>query len=440
MSHPSDPADRRTRLLFLNRSYFPDMEATGQLLTELCEDLADRFDVAVICGQPNFAEAGTAYRRWGTETVRGVDVHRVWHSRFSKGLLPARLFNLLSYLLGAAMRSLAVRPPDVVVVETDPPLLCMLGAMLRQRFRCKLVVYLQDIYPDVGVALGKLPDNALTRLLRKWFFDVYRSAERVVVLGEDMGQVLLSAGVARWRIATIPNWADTARIQPCEHAVNAFRRRHGLDGKFVVMYSGNLGLCQGLDDMVGAAARLRPREDIQLLVIGDGVSRRRLEREAAVRQLSNVRFLDYQPRCELSCSLSAADLHLLPLDPRVARCVMPSKLYGILSAGRPMIGVVPPDCELARIIATEDVGFLVRPGDAAALADRIAWCADNPEQLAPMRRLARRLAVEHFDRRTMTGRFARLLEEVSGVAASKRSAGRVRVAQVAERGEDERGG
>src|SRR5262249_39539950 len=169
--------------------------------------------------------------------------------------------------------------PDAIVVETDPFLLPILGRALAWRHRSRLVVYLQDIYPDVAIALGKVREGAFTRFLRRWLFAIYRGAGRVVVLGEDMRDVLTRSGVPTDRISVMPNWADTTRVYPIREN-NAFRRRENLDGKFVVMYSGNMGLCQSLDDVLDAAARLRARTEILFLMVGDGASRSRLHKFA----------------------------------------------------------------------------------------------------------------------------------------------------------------
>lgn len=406
-------SSNRPRVVFLNRSYWPDAEATGQLLTELCEDLAEEYEVCVAAGQPNQNPEGFSFRRWGRQVQRGVNIDRVWHTRFSKASLTGRAINLLTYWMMAACVTMRMDRPAAIVVQTDPPILCLLGALLRRRHRCRLIVYLQDIYPDLAVALGKLSDSWLTRCLRNLMFGVYRQADRVVVLSADMQDVLLAAGVSPRRIVTVPNWTDTRCIVP-QKSENAFRAQHSPAGQFLVMYSGNLGLSQQLDEVLQAAHLLRRRADIQFLLVGDGVSKARLRQLAQDLQLSNVRFLDYQPKSGLSASLSAADLHLVPLDPRIKNYLMPSKLYGILASQTPLIAVAPRDCELARFVESEGVGFVVSPGDSAALAERIESCADHREPLLAMGRAARRVAVDHFDRKLCTARFGNLLGETLG--------------------------
>jgi colanic acid biosynthesis glycosyl transferase WcaI len=404
-------------VLFLNRSYWPDAEATGQLLTELCEDLAPAFAITVIAGQPNDNPNGVTYRHGGTEIHNGVRIRRVWHTRFPKRFLPGRLVNYLSFLVGACWAALWIKRPDVVVVETDPPLLALVGRYLQRVRGAKLVCYLQDIHPDIGIALGRLRDRWPLRLLRRLLFRVYRGADRVIVLSRDMRDHIARSGVDPKRIACIPNWIDTALVRPVKQD-NPFRQQNGVNGQFLVMYSGNLGLCQRLEDVIAAAAHLRHRSDILFLFVGGGSLKPQLERQAAGLKLPNVRFLPYQPKSELAQSLSAADVHLVPLDERVASCLMPSKLYGVLASATPLIAVAPDHCELAELTLEHGVGVLAPPGEPEALAEVIEKLADNAWDLAEMGSRARALADSHFDRQRVTAQFRALLQNVSSPSGS----------------------
>jgi glycosyltransferase involved in cell wall biosynthesis len=303
-----------------------------------------------------------------------------------------------------------------VVAETDPPLLCFVGAILKWWRRAKLVCYVQDLYPDLAVALGKIPPGWPARWLRKAMIRVYRNADRVIVPGHDMRRVLVAAGVPADAVICIPNWIDTRHVVPVKQG-NAFREAHGLDSQFIVMYSGNLGWCQPLDDVVRAANRLRDRGDILFTIVGDGVSKRRLQQTVARMGLANIRFFPYQAESGLGESLSAADLHLVPVDPRVASYLMPSKLYGVLASESAVMAIAPEDCETARVVRDGGVGFVVAPGRPDALAEAIRRAAENRAELRAMGRCARRLAQSEYDRRTMTRRFGELLGELASPGA-----------------------
>ncbi len=404
---------RKPRVLFINRSYWPDAEATGQLLTELCEDLADEFDVTVLAGQPNQNPDGQPFQASGLDRRNGVSIRRVAHTRFSKRSFAGKAANLLSYWFMAAFAALRLPRPDMVIVETDPPILCVLGAFLRHWYGCRLVVYLQDIYPDVAVAVGKLPRGPLTAALRRLFFGIYRRADRVIVLSEEMRSLLITSGVGAARIACIPNWTDTQLVKPVREE-NRFRAEHQQPGKFVVMYSGNVGLCQRLEDVIAAAAILRDRSEIQFLIVGEGALKSQLQRTVRDERLANVTFLSYQPKSRLGESLSAADLHIVPVDPRVTRYLMPSKLYGVLASETPLVAVAPAESDLAKIARDNRCGLVVPPGEPQALADAITWCVANRHESTEMGRRGRELAVAQYDRRLVTQRIANLLDALVG--------------------------
>lgn len=394
----------RTRVLFLNRSYWPDVEASGQLLTELCEDLTGQFDVHVIAGQPNQNPDGTSFRRRGVEVRHGVTVHRVWHTQFRKTWLVGRALNLLTFLVSATVAALLMPKPDIVVTQSDPFLLSIVGRWLKRLRGAKFIAHLQDMYPDVAIALGKVCEGWLTRLVRSQLAKAHRTADRVIVLGEPMQRLVREAGVNESRITILPNWADTEQIRPVRPA--------GLNERFVVMYSGNHGLSQRLDQILDTAVLLRDRNDIEFVFVGDGASKPQLVARAEAEQLTNVRFRPYVPKAQLAESLSSADVHLLPLDPRVEHCLAPCKIYGILASGTPVIAVVNEESLVGTLVREHDVGLVVPPESPTRLAEAVRRLAKNRDLASDMGVRARALAVAEFDRRQSTARFAELLNSL----------------------------
>ena len=400
------------RVLFLNRSYWPDLEATGQLLTELCEDLAGRFDVTVVAGQPNHTTDELQNDCLASGQRHGVRIRRVRHTRFAKRARLGRLLNFATFTTSALFACLFMNRADIVVVETDPFTLPLVGHVLRLLWRCRLVVYLQDVYPDVAVALNIVREGFLTRLLRGMLARTYRSADRVVVLSDDMRELLMRWGVASERMVCIPNWVDTARVHPVKRD-NPLRQELGIGANdLVVMYSGNIGLTQPLGHLLNVADRLRTRTDIHFILAGNGCAKARLEQECRDRQLPNVRFLDYQPLDRLAVSLSAADLHFIAVAEKLIRCLMPSKLYGVLASGTPCVVMAPLDSELCRTVQDHEVGFGVAPEDDESLVRTVLRAAENRDDLALRGQRARDLALSAFDRRQASDRVAELLHSV----------------------------
>lgn len=405
--------ERRARVLFLNRSYWPDGEATGQLLTELTEDLAVRFDVTVVAGLPNTNPARESFQRWKSEVRKGVRILRVPHMQLPKRSLAGRAINFITFLAFACVRAVFCKRQDVLVVETDPFLLALLGYVLRIRHGAQLVIYLQDIHPDLGVAIGQLRETWLTRSLRSMLRFVYKRADQVIVLSRDMQRTLVAAGVRERNIECIPNWTDTQRIRPSEGA-NRFRAAASIPAEaFVVMYSGNLGMTQQLDRVLDAAEMLRSRQDILFVLVGGGSAAAELRDAVATRGLSNVRFFDYQPKGSLGDSLSAADLHIITVHPAALPYLMPSKLYGILAAARAILTSAPRHTELAEVVSSNRLGYVVPSADGNALADVIRQAADDRDETKAMGLRGRQLAVKRYDRAHTTTQFGDMLARVS---------------------------
>lgn len=407
----------KPRVLFINRSYWPDVEATGQLLTELAEDLSSKFETVIISGQPNSVPNAAEFVKSGRELRNGVQIQRVRHTRFSKSSGLGRIVNLVTFFIAATFHSFFIRKVDVAVVETDPFLLPLALPLLRLRHRCKTIVYLQDIYPDVAVNLGVIKNGMTAKLIRSCLFRTYRSADRVVVLSEDMKRLCLRYKVSESRLSVLSNWMDTRSVVSIK-SENPFRDLHDLGDKFVVMHSGNMGMGQKLAPFLQVADHLRNDKRILFLFVGDGARKAELESTAVEMKLPNVRFLPYQPREQLSLSLSAADLHIVSVEPAIIECLMPSKIYGVLASGSPVLVMAPKESELYRMIEDENVGicFEAEEIDIDAIASSIQSLSDDPPRVTRMGAVARRLCEQIFDRRLQTDQFAELIRGVLDTA------------------------
>lgn len=397
------------RILVVNQYFHPDLASTAQLLTELCNDLVDGHEVHVVCGRPSYGVAdGT---QAGERPDPRIRIRRVRSTTFDRYRMTGRLANYATFLVAATWAALRAPRPDVVLTMTDPPVVAGIAAATALLRRVPYVYTCQDIFPDIAVALGKLNDGSLRRTL-SWLNRVLRKrATSVVAIGHDMRERLIALGTDPDKILVIPNWADGERIVPDPEAGARFRRSHGWEDRFVVMHSGNVGLSQQLDILVDAAARLREHDEILFAIIGDGASKPALEREVAARALDNVRFLPYMAKEALSASLGAADLHVVGLAPGLAGLIVPSKMYGIMAAGKPFVAAVQAGSEPAVVVETAACGIRVDPGDAAALAEAIL--ALRATDLAPLGVRARAAFEAGFDRPRSVQAYRNLLEEAA---------------------------
>ncbi|HEY7292964.1 MAG TPA: glycosyltransferase family 4 protein [Vicinamibacterales bacterium] len=406
------------QICFFNRSYWPDQAATGQLLTELAEDLVARHGCAatVVAGRALNASSDASAGGWGPvarEHRQGVAIVRANGTRFRPRRFVGRASNYLTYFGSAAIASLQIGRPDVVVSLTDPPIIGLAAWAAAKRTGARFVFLCEDIFPEVATLLEDFQNAAVNSALDRVNRFLLKQADAIVALGDRMRRRLVEEkGADPSRVHVIHNWADCEAITPGPKD-NSFSRAMGLADRFVVMHSGNVGLSQNLDVLVEAADRLRSKERLAIVIVGEGAKRASLEADVARRGLSNVRFLPYQPKTLLHESFAAADAFLVSLKAGIEGYIVPSKLYGILAAGRPYVAAVDPSCEAADIAREHRCGVLAAPGDAGDLADKIAQLYDNPTATREMGTAARRAALE-FDRRRAVWQYFELFAQVAG--------------------------
>jgi glycosyltransferase involved in cell wall biosynthesis len=380
------------RFVFLNQYYAPAEAATAQLLTDVCEHLAaEGHRVSVVCSRRSYPDPSIVYP--ASETIRGVRVVRTWTTGFGRSTRWGRLVDYAGFML-AASRAVAVeRSVDVVVSLTTPPFLNGLGLVAARLRDARAVFWIMDIYPELAFELGVLRRGGLIgRGLARLADAGMRRADGVIALGETMASRLRSVDGARIRV--VHNWADGDLVQPRPSAESSLRASWGWGDRFVVLYSGNLGLAHEFETLLDAAERLRDDGDVLFAFVGSGPRRADVEREVARRGLSNVDFRPHVEREALGDSLSAGDLHVVTMREGIAGLVVPSKIYGILAAGRPTAYVGPPECEVARILEAGDCGVRIGIGDGSALAEAIRAYRETPARRIEEGRRARAL----FDR------------------------------------------
>jgi glycosyltransferase involved in cell wall biosynthesis len=391
------------RILLLNQFFYPDHSAVAQLAGDLAEDLvAAGHQVTALAAKGGYLGGAPLPAR---ETWRGIDILRVGATTFGKRSLPGRLADYATFYLSAAARSLLLPRFDAVIATTAPPLVATLAALLRAARGSRFVYWVQDVYPDLAVQFGVLHQGSpVARCLEALSRATLHRADAVVVLGDAMASRIVGKGVPSERVHVLPNWADGQVVRSIGHDVNPFRREHGLEGKTVVLYSGNMGRGHEMATLLDAIRRLRLEPGLVFAFIGDGA--RRAEVEAAARELSCIRLLPYQARDRLHESLSAGDVHVVSQDPGTLGLMEPSKLYGVMAAGRPVLYIGPSASEVARTVLREDVGKVVACGDSDGAARAIVDLAASSAELGARARAA---FEQRYDRQRRTARFCELI-------------------------------
>jgi putative colanic acid biosynthesis glycosyltransferase WcaI len=397
----------RQRILVLNQYYWPGVEATAHLLTELCEALAEEYEVEVVTGVLRGHEDDPRQLEHN-----GVRITRVSSTSYERSELGRRAVNYFSYLGSALRHALTGRRPNLVLCMTDPPIIGDLGVLVGRRVGAPVLVISQDVFPEIATELDRLHNPAVIGVLRGLVGAYLRRAERIVAIGETMRERLEAKGAPPERLRVIPNWVDTRAITP-QPRDNEWAEKHDLVGRFVVMHSGNVGHAQDLDSLVRAATFLRDRDDITIVIAGFGARHAEMLALAQVLEVhETVRFLPYQKRARLPLSLSSADVHVVGLAKGLAGYVVPSRLYGILSAGRPVIVAAEDRSETARLVREIGCGVVIPPGRPELLARTIREASGGVFDLEEMGRRGRAYVEEEADRLVAMERYRALVREM----------------------------
>jgi glycosyltransferase involved in cell wall biosynthesis len=342
----------------------------------------------------------------------GVEVLRVRSAAFDRRRLALRGANYLSYVVQALRAGLTEPRPDVVLTMTDPPFIADVGLAIARRFGAPLVVVSQDVFPEIAVELKRLENPLVVGALRLVVRYYLKRADRIVAIGETMRRRLEAKGAHPQRVRVISNWVDTDVLTP-QPRDNEWARSHKLTKRFVVMHSGNVGHAQNLDALVRAATFLRDLRELRVVIIGSGASKPELVALAHLLETDSVHFMSYQSRELLSQSLSAAHVHVVGLARGLAGYVVPSRLYGILAVGRPVIVAADDDSETAQVVREAECGVVVPPGRPDRLAAAIRDAHDGKLDLEAMGRRGREWVVTEADRRVAVARYRDLLLELA---------------------------
>lgn len=417
-------------ILVLCPHFAPDVAPTGEVMTAIVGALAERgHRLHVVTALPWYrhhaVEEGWTGRPARTEATPWGWITRLHPFPTDKTNIPARAVAFAGFTGMAMVRGAFTRiRPDVVLVMSPPLPLGIAGWLAAVPRGTPFVFNIQDVFPDVAIELGAITDERVIAVASWLERFLYRRSDAVTVLSEDLRDNLAAklAGHRPERVHVIPNFVDTERVRPSDPN-NAYRREYDLSGRTVVMYAGNVGLSQSLDLVVAAARRYQEqgRDDVVFVVNGGGSALDGLMESA--RGLSNLRFVGMQPRERLAEVLAAADLHLVPLKAGLARSSVPSKLYSILAAGRPVLASVDAGTEVATTIDRAGAGVSVPPEDVDAFVGALDGLLADPSRLAEMGGSGRRFVEGWVSPEAVGASYERLFEQVRSERLARRARG-----------------
>lgn len=416
------------RILIYSYNYHPEPIGIAPLMTELAEGLVKQgHQVRVITGMPNYPqrEIYQEYRgKWYmTEQRNGVTIQRSYLRIKSKPNLIDRLLLELSFVFTSLPQALNGWQADVILLTVPPLLVSLPATLLGWLHNCPVVLNVQDILPEAAVRVGLIKNQWMIRALQAIEQFAYRSAHTISVIADGFVENLLDKGVPSQKIVCIPNWVNVNFIRPLPKQSNPFRITHQLQDKFVVLYSGNIALTQGLETVIETASSLRHIPEIVFVIAGEEKALKRLEAYCQKCGADNVLLLPLIPREKLPEMLAAADVGLVVQKRNVISFNMPSKIPLLLASGRPIVASVPVSGTAARAVRNSGGGIVVAPESPQALAEGIVDLYNNPKKVAKLGYLGRLFAVEHYSFEQALAEYEALFSEVIATKSESPSFG-----------------
>lgn len=396
------------RILLLNHYYPPDTSATAKMAATVADALSERHNVTVLCGRPSYdASERRPWRPWQTETAGGARIIRVGSTDYSRFQMKRRVINYLTYVAFSIPRALFLRC-DVVLAMTDPPFEGIVGAVVAVLKRKPYVYNIRDLYPDMATGGEIVEPGLLSRIwevLHRW---ALRHTTRVIVLGDDMRARIAAKGIDPAKIKVVRDGTDILPPDAPHPALDdeIIRTIRG-DFKFVLLHAGNLGFYGAWETLVNAVSSLK-EEGVCLVFVGEGAQRARIE--SLAKGATNVRFLPFFPASKIPSVLGAPDAHVITVRRGLEGVVVPSKMYGILAAGKPIVAVAGKETDAASLGAKFGFAVSADPDSPEAVASAIRSLARDCVNVRSMGRAARAAAPD-YDRVKELQKFVKIIEE-----------------------------
>lgn len=403
------PKTEKKSLLIYAHYYYPDVASTGQILTELAEGLQEKFHITVICTVPSYTGKISQYYRkhkYYYENINGIDVLRIRVPEFRKNFALSRIINITSYFVSAVFATFRVEKQDYIFTISQPPVLGgLLGVFGKWIKKAKLIYNIQDFNPEQIQAVNFTENQIILRTMMLLDKKSCKIADKVIVVGRDMIKTLenrfLQDKSTMPNYAYINNWINEKEIIPLEQQHNKvikFKEKYGLLDKFVIMYSGNIGLYYDLVNIMKIIYKFKNREDVVFAFVGAGSVLEELKEYQKQNEMKNVVFIPYQEKSELVYSLNSGDVHFVVNAKGIKGVSVPSKLYGVMAAGKTVLGILEENSEARLIIEDAGCGLSVTPGDYEAIEKLIQYFISlkDTEELKAMGDKGRRYLVDNL--------------------------------------------
>lgn len=408
------------KLLVIGINYKPELTGMAVYNTEMCEYLVEKgHEVSILTGFPYYP-FGSKFPEWHknhnvfrlflNEKAAGVNLMRVNMYSPKKVSTVKRIFHEGSFIVLSFIRLLFSTKKYTIILCISPPLLSGIVAYIISKMRgIPFVFHIQDLQPDAAAELGMLNNKVILKFLYCVEKYIYKSAAKITVISSEMREKILKKGISSEKVIVFPNWADVNQMKRGDGST--FRKKYKLENKFIVLYSGNIGAKQGLDIILDAAEK-SVNKDIIYLIVGDGACKAELIMKCSSKKLSNVMFLPLQPKCIFPDMLAAADVCLVPQKKNVSDIFFPSKLVGIMAAGRPVIAGLKEGSGLHRVMSESECGLIVEPENPDSLNRAINQMRLEPSQAAKYALNGSKYAQGNFEKKKILDLFNILLSDL----------------------------
>lgn len=404
----------KKKLLVYAHYYYPDVASTGQILKELCEGMKDTFDITVICVVPSYSgviEEKYKTQRIYNEKINGINVVRVRVPQFQKSNKVSRIKNLLGYFFNSLIATVKLEKQDYIFTISQPPILGgVLGVLGKWIKGGKLIYNIQDFNPEQTVAVGYSKNKLLLNTVMMVDKFSCKLSDEVIVVGRDMQETLKN----RFNNKKVPNntfinnWIDEKEIYPLisnHPKIEKFKEKYNLKDKFIIMYSGNIGLYYDLENIIKVIGKFNGREDVVFAFVGDGTVKKQIESYAIDNKLSNVTFIPYQDKADLVYSLNSADIHWVVNAKGIKGVSVPSKLYGVMAAGKPVLGVLDEGSEARLIVDECNCGLCTEPGNYDEIHNIIENILNKKEEVKELGSNGRKYLEENLTKEVSINKY-----------------------------------
>jgi len=403
----------KIKVKILSQSFYPDIVATGELLFELAQKLVNdhNIDVSVATAQPSFVKKERQPIR---ETIKGIKIKRLEIFTFDKNKFIGKVLNSWSFFFHIMIYITMSKKADWLLIPTSPPLLPLIGTYAKLLKKQKYIYLMHDVYPEIAARLGYIKQGGIIYKIWDFLSKVsLKHADKIIVLSDNMKEGLIDwvKDIDQDKISIIHNWANEETIKVIPKEKNHFIKQYGLEDKFVIEYSGNIGRIHEFSTIIESAREFKDHKDIVFLFIGHGGQKPQIEKLVDKYELNNVRFLPYQDRQDLAYSLGMADIHVVSLLDGYRFFAAPSKLYGILASGKPVLFVGNSKCYIVDLIEKNKCGFHIHIGDYESLRDKITILKDSKEKCFELGYNSRKIFEGNYTLEKISNIYAEILTE-----------------------------